>query len=107
MQNSGHLRLCQQPRAAHALRSDQNLSTTRPEMLQTDISSRNCPMREDPDPPAQPLTNITTVTSKTRNISLLLICLCLGNQVDMSVNKYNKIPLQGGHLKLRFIICLL
>ena len=23
MQNSGHLRLCQQPRAAHALRSDQ------------------------------------------------------------------------------------
>ena len=24
MQNSGHLRLCQQPRAAHALRSDQN-----------------------------------------------------------------------------------
>ena len=27
---SGHLRLCQQPRAAHALRSDQN-STKQPE----------------------------------------------------------------------------
>ena len=27
MQNSGHLRLCQQPWAAHALRSDQNLET--------------------------------------------------------------------------------
>ena len=26
MQNSGHLRLCQQPRAAHALRSDQFIS---------------------------------------------------------------------------------
>ena len=28
MQNSGHLRLCQQPRAAHALRSDQLWKTT-------------------------------------------------------------------------------
>ena len=41
-------------------------------------------MREDPDPPAQPLTNITTVTSKTSNILLWLTCLCLGNQVDMN-----------------------
>ena len=31
MQNSGHLRLCQQPRAAHALRSDQNINKLRNE----------------------------------------------------------------------------
>ena len=45
MQNSDHLRLCQQPRAAHALRSDQN---TKEEILIDYTEEKNTSEEEFP-----------------------------------------------------------
>ena len=61
---SGHLRLCQQPRAAHALRSDQNTVTLsccqKPPLMELPISafsylSRKGIMKKTPGPRAPPV----------------------------------------------------